>query len=144
MTLEGPTNAEELLRASRARLRRLTPAEAWEALRSGAALVDIRSEAQRERDGVVPGSRFIPRNVLEWRLDPASSYRDQALARPEGRVVLMCNEGYQSSLAAATLQRFGLTEATDVIGGFQAWLQDGLPTEEAPPPPAGPPHRTTP
>ena len=95
----------------------------------GARLVDIRSESQRSRDGTVPGARFVPRNVLEWRLDPASSHRDPDLAAPGTRVVLMCDEGYQSSLAAATVKDLGLEGATDLVGGFQAWRDEGLPVE---------------
>ena len=92
----------------------------------GAALVDIRSEGQRAADGVVPGAHPVPRNVLEWRLDPASDHRNPRLARRGARVILICDEGYQSSLAAATLRDLGI-DATDVIGGFQAWRQAGLP-----------------
>jgi rhodanese-related sulfurtransferase len=101
--------------------------EARAALARGAVLVDIRSDRQRDRDGIVPGARYVPRNVLEWRCDPASEARDPATSQPGQLLMLMCDEGYQSSLAAATLQRFGLTRATDVIGGFQAWRDAGLP-----------------
>jgi rhodanese-related sulfurtransferase len=91
--------------------------------------VDIRSDRQRTEDGVIPGASYVPRNVLEWRLDPESQHRDPDLGRPDARVMLICNEGYQSSLAAGTLQRFGLADATDVVGGFQAWRDAGLPVE---------------
>jgi rhodanese-related sulfurtransferase len=90
-------------------------------------LIDIRSDLQRERDGVVPCARYVSRNVLEWRCDPASPHRDPELAHRDLLLVLMCNEGYQSSLAAATLQRLGLSLATDVIGGFRAWRDADLP-----------------
>jgi rhodanese-related sulfurtransferase len=123
---------DQLLDEARGKLRRLTPAEALQASRGGALLVDIRSESQRARDGVIPGSRFVPRNVLEWRLDPASSSREEALARPEAQVVVICDEGYQSSLAAALLHDLGLSRATDMEGGFQAWRSAGLPVEPAP------------
>ena len=93
---------------------------------AGAVLVDIRSEYQRDRDGVVPGSVFVPRNSLEWRCDPESEWRDERVSEPSRRLIVMCDEGYQSSLAAATLCSFGL-RAGDVIGGFQAWRSDGLP-----------------
>ena len=122
-----PTTVDELLATARTHLQRLTPAEAQTATREGAVLVDIRADSQRARDGVIPGARFVPRNVLEWRADPASPHRDPALARPEARVILMCDEGYQSSLAAATLQQLGLPHATDLVGGFQAWRAAGLP-----------------
>jgi rhodanese-related sulfurtransferase len=90
--------------------------------------VDIRSDSQRARDGEVPGAAFVPRNVLEWRCDPASPHRDPDLARRDRTVIVICDEGYQSSLAAANLRRFGL-DATDVVGGFQAWRAAGLPVE---------------
>ena len=122
-----PVSIEQLLARARSGLARVSPAQAHAAMRSGALLVDIRGDAQRDRDGLIPGARFVARNVLEWRCDPASPWRDPALARPELRLMLICDEGYQSSLAAATLQRFGLPDATDVIGGFQAWRADGLP-----------------
>jgi rhodanese-related sulfurtransferase len=122
-----PTSVEQLLAEARRGLVRMTPTQAHGAMRRGALLVDIRGDAQRERDGVIPGARFIPRNVLEWRCDPASVYRDPELGRADAHVMLICDEGYQSSLAAATLQQFGLRDATDVIGGFQAWRADRLP-----------------
>jgi rhodanese-related sulfurtransferase len=118
---------EELLDESREGLQRLTPAEA--AAAQDAVLVDIRSEAQRERDGAIPGAVAIARNVLEWRCAPDSEWRDERISDPAKLIVLICNEGYQSSLAAATLQRLGLTRATDVEGGFQAWRAAGLPVE---------------
>jgi rhodanese-related sulfurtransferase len=119
--------AEQLLDEARKRLERLTPERAQAASRGGALLIDIRSEPQRERDGVIPGSRFIARNVLEWRCDSASPWHDPAVTDARARVILICNEGYQSSLAAATLQQLGLVNAADVIGGFQAWKAAGLP-----------------
>jgi len=123
---EGPpTSVEQLLADARAGLRRLTPEQARDATGAGAVLVDIRSDSQRARDGVIPGARFVPRNVLEWRLDPACPHRDPGLARSGAWIVLICDEGFQSSLAAATVSTFGLA-ATDVIGGFRAWRADGL------------------
>ncbi len=118
---------EQMLDAARSRLRRLTAREAHAAARECALLIDIRSDSQRAHDGAIPGARFVPRNVLEWRLDPACPARDPALARPEAHIVLVCDEGCQSSLAAANLHRLGLRRATDVIGGFQAWRSAGLP-----------------
>jgi rhodanese-related sulfurtransferase len=118
----------ELLYTARSRLQRLDPLSARDAVAAGAALIDIRSERQRERDGVIPDAVFVPRNVLEWRLDPASGHADPALGRDFNRhVILICDEGYQSSLAAATLQQLGFHRATDVDGGFQAWRAAGLP-----------------
>ena len=124
-------SADELLGQARCGLDRLSPERAQAALLVGALLIDIRSEVQRERDGVIPGSRFIARNVLEWRCDPASPWRDEAVTDAGARIILICNEGYQSSLAAATLQQLGLIDATDVIGGFQAWKAAGLPVRGA-------------
>ena len=121
----------ELLAESRERLARLEPLQARAAMQSGALLVDIRSEVQRDADGVVPGALFFPRNVLEWRLDPASGHADPRIPGREAEVIVMCNEGYQSSLAAATLQDLGFGRATDLVGGFQAWRAAGLPVEPA-------------
>jgi rhodanese-related sulfurtransferase len=123
---------DQLLEEARRRIDRLTPAQAFSAARDGALLVDIRAESQRARDGAIPGARFVPRNVLEWRLDPSSPWRDEALARPEALIVVVCNEGYQSSLAAATLLDLGLSRATDIEGGFQAWRSAGLPVGPTP------------
>jgi rhodanese-related sulfurtransferase len=95
-------------------------------LAKGGVLVDIRSDAQRAADGVVPHAVYVPRNVLEWRADPRSGYAEPALGGSETRLILMCHEGEQSSLAAATLQLLG-RNATDVIGGFVAWRAAGLP-----------------
>ena len=120
------TTVDDLLAEARARLARLSPADAHTAAGAGAVLVDIRSDTQRARDGTVPGAKFIARNVLEWRLDPSCPHRDPDVARRDIRLILICDEGYQSSLAAATLIRFGL-DATDVVGGFQAWREAGLP-----------------
>ena len=125
--MEVRSSVEELLAHARARLDRRRPPEAHAEMAAGACLVDIRGESQRAADGVVPGARFIPRNVLEWRLDPASAHRDPELAERGRRIILMCNEGYQSSLAAANLKRLGFDRATDLAGGFQAWRDAGLP-----------------
>jgi rhodanese-related sulfurtransferase len=124
---------EQLLSEARERLERVAPERAQAAMRAGALLIDIRSEVQRERDGVIPGSRFIARNVLEWRCDPASPWHDPVVTDGHARLIVICNEGYQSSLAAATLHRLGLVDATDVIGGFQAWNAAGLPVRRSRP-----------
>ena len=117
------TGVDALLRTARARLRRLTPAEAHAAAAAGGLIADIRSDAQRAADGLVPGALVVPRNVLEWRADPASPERDPRIAEAAGPVVLMCAEGFQSSLAAATLQDLGLADATDLAGGYRAWRE---------------------
>ncbi|MCW2970834.1 MAG: rhodanese-like domain protein [Solirubrobacterales bacterium] len=120
---------EELLAGARSRLRRLDPGEAIEAVGRGAVLVDIRSDSQRDRDGGIPGAVFIPRNVLEWRCDPSSPWRDERVCDAKRQLILFCDEGYQSSLAAATLSELGRRGATDLVGGFRAWRAQGLPTE---------------
>ena len=122
---------DELLERSRARLQRLSPAQAFDAMAAGAVLIDIRSAEQRERDGLVPRAIAIPRNVLEWRCAPSSAWRDPRVGSADRVVIVMCDEGYQSSLAAATLQELGLPRATDVVGGFQAWRARGLAIEPA-------------
>ena len=121
-----PITADDLLAEARRELVRLEPAAAAAAMSAGAVLVDVRSELQRERDGVVPGSVFLPRNVLEWRCDPRSDWRDFRVSDPKRLLIVMCDEGYQSSLAAANLRRLGL-DATDLAGGFQAWRSAELP-----------------
>lgn len=121
---------DALLERARARLERLSPDAAFSAINEGTAvLVDIRAESQREHGGVVPGSVFVARNVLEWRCDPSSQWRDERICDPARVLIVMCNEGYQSSLAAATLQELGLPRATDLDGGFQAWRAAGLPVD---------------
>ncbi len=123
------TTIDQLLAEARCSLERLDPLGAEHAIQDGALMIDIRSESQIAADGVVPQALVIPRNVLEWRLDPASQHRHPGAPGLDDRVILMCNEGYQSSLAAATLQRLGFTRATDLAGGFQAWRTAGLPTQ---------------
>jgi rhodanese-related sulfurtransferase len=118
---------DDLLAEARSRLERLGPDESRAAVDDGAVLIDIRTESQRAADGVVPEAHFVPRNVLEWRLDPASAHRDPELAKPAARVIVMCDEGYASSLAAVTLHELGITRATDLDGGFQAWKAAGHP-----------------
>jgi len=120
---------EELLDRARRDLVRVEPEQAAVELAQGALLVDIRPADQRADGGDIPGATVIDRNVLEWRLSPDSPWRIAAVTGPDIRVVLLCNEGYSSSLAAATLKELGLVNATDVIGGFQAWKAAGLPVE---------------
>jgi rhodanese-related sulfurtransferase len=122
----------DLLKDARARIDRVTPAQALSAVeQDGALLVDIRSEHQRSRDGAIPGAIFHPRNVLEWRMDPASGHSDPAVGGLDRRVIVVCDEGYQSSLAAAMLRDLGFERAADLQGGFQAWRASGLPVEPA-------------
>jgi rhodanese-related sulfurtransferase len=120
---------DELLEQARRSLRRVTPAEAELAAAKGALIVDTRPSELRSRDGAIPGALEIERNVLEWRLDPASAHRVAEVTSHEQVVIVVCDEGYASSLAAVSLQALGLHRATDLIGGFQAWKAAGLPTE---------------
>jgi rhodanese-related sulfurtransferase len=111
------------LEAARARIgRRVQPAELTGEIEAGSLVVDIRPVAQRAVDGDLPGAVVVDRNVLEWRLDPTSAHRLPVSDRADRRVVVVCNEGYASSLAAASLLDVGLTDVTDLDGGFQAWL----------------------
>ena len=119
----------QLLVAARARLHRLEPAAARTAQTEGAILIDLRCSAQRRERGTIPGSVHVPLSVLYWRLDPTSRYHDPRLIDPTRAVVLLCADGYSSSLAAATLQDLGCAQATDVIGGVSAWAAAGLPLE---------------
>jgi rhodanese-related sulfurtransferase len=112
---------DELLAECRRDLDRVEPDELAVLVAAGALVVDIRPVEQRERDGVLPGALVVDRNVLEWRLDPTGPDRLPEASSPELRVVVMCDEGYSSSLAAHTLRRLGLHRATDLAGGFQAW-----------------------
>jgi rhodanese-related sulfurtransferase len=118
---------DQLLAAARARLIRVSPRQAHREAGEGALLVDIRPQAQRAAEGEIPGAMIVERNVLEWRFDPAS-----AACLPEAsydlRAIVICSEGYTSSLAAAALQDLGIGRATDMAGGFRAWQLDGLPT----------------
>ena len=120
---------DQMLHRARAGLQRVEPLHAERALADGALLVDIRSQAQRTRDGAVPEAIYFPRNVLEWRADPSSNAHDPRFGDFDRHVIVMCDEGYQSSLAAATLQQLGFEQATDLVGGYQAWRAAGLPTE---------------
>jgi rhodanese-related sulfurtransferase len=119
---------DEVLADARSGLHRLSPADAHDAVLGGALLVYIRPVAQRAAEGAVPGAVVIERNVLEWRLDPASDHRIAAVTGYDLQVIVLCSEGYTSSLAAAALVDLGLRRATDVIGGFQAWSEAGLPS----------------
>jgi rhodanese-related sulfurtransferase len=119
---------DELLARARAALPgRPSPAEALRAQAGGALLIDIRGDDQRREDGLIPGAIVLPRNSLEWRCDPASAWRHPAITRRDLRIILICDQGYQSTLAAATLQQLGLINATDLDGGFTAWAAAGLP-----------------
>jgi rhodanese-related sulfurtransferase len=119
----------DLLRESRSSLRRLEAREAFEAMRAGALLIDTRSTDQIDEYGSIPGSARFPLSVLEWRMDPASAHRDPTVGGFDRRIILICAHGNSSSLAARRLQELGFENATDVIGGFEAWTKAGLPVE---------------
>ena len=122
---------EQLLAAARERIDRVEPAAAWAAATTGDALiVDLRSSDERRRNGIVPGSVHVPRSVLEWRADPTSEWRNPHL-EGHGRLILLCAEGFSSSLAAATLVDLGHPRAADVVGGFRAWCDAALPVAQA-------------
>jgi rhodanese-related sulfurtransferase len=125
----GSRGIDEILAAARIRLYRLAPAEAYTLQRSGGVLVDIRPHAQRRAEGGIPGTLVVERNHLEWRFDPRSDARLPIADRYDLPIVVVCSEGYTSSLAAAALQEIGLWRATDLAGGFRAWAAEGLPVE---------------
>jgi rhodanese-related sulfurtransferase len=124
----GARSVDELLADARSRLRRIGPLEAATRWADGAVLVDIRPTAQRAVEGSVPGALVVERNVLEWRFDPASAHRLPEARGYDVEVIVLCSEGYTSSLAADALRSLGLHRATDVVGGFLAWSAVGLPT----------------
>ena len=124
-----PTTINEVLEQARRRLVRVEPQEAAAELANGALLVDTRTETQRAKQGEIPGAIVIDRTVLEWRLDPTSPSRIEQATDYQIRVIVVCAEGFSSSLAAASLQDIGLVNATDLIGGFQAWKSAGLPVQ---------------
>jgi rhodanese-related sulfurtransferase len=122
---------DRLLAEARQQLNRLTPQQAAEAAEHGGVLVDTRPVEQRRRDGEIPGAVVIERNVLEWRLDPTSPHRIAEATGADQVVIIICDEGYASSLAAATLRSLGMANATDMAGGFQAWRAAGLPVRRS-------------
>ncbi|WP_328719045.1 rhodanese-like domain-containing protein [Streptomyces sp. NBC_00247] len=127
----GPVGIDEYLERVRRNYERIGPERAAAEAAEGALLVDIRYAALRGRDGLIPGALVVERNELEWRLDPWGSHRAEQAVSHDLRIVIVCNEGYASSLAVASLHGLGLTRATDLIGGFQAWRAAGLPVVTA-------------
>lgn len=123
----GACSVDRMLAHARSRLQRLTPTQAHEALAAGALLVDIRPGWQRTAEGEIPGALLVERNHLEWRFDPECDARLPQATDYDVQVIVLCSEGYTSSLAAASLLTLGLHNATDVIGGFHAWRGQGLP-----------------
>jgi rhodanese-related sulfurtransferase len=119
---------DRVLAEARRSLRRVDPLEAKQIHDAGGLLIDIRPAAQRAAFGEIPGALILERNDLEWRLDPGGSHRIPEAEDPDRPVVVVCQEGYASSLAAASVQALGRTAVTDLDGGFVAWRAEGLPT----------------
>ena len=128
MNSEGLVAIDALLESARRDLDRVAAADLEAEMAAGALVVDTRPVEQRGRDGELPGAVVIDRNVLEWRLDPTCPHHIPLVTSPSQRIIVVCNEGYSSSLAAATLRQLGLTGATDLAGGFQAWKDLAEPT----------------
>lgn len=126
-----PKTVDDLVAEARATLDRVTAEHAHAELAQGALLIDTRTSEQRAAGGEIPGAEAIGLNVLEWRLDPASEWHIPQATGHDIRVIVMCQEGFSSSLAAARLQSLGLRHATDIIGGFEAWRAAGLPIQPA-------------
>ncbi|HVJ98560.1 MAG TPA: rhodanese-like domain-containing protein [Acidimicrobiia bacterium] len=126
-TITTGARVDALLESARARLNRLSPVEAHAAAQRGALLVDTRPVVLREAHGEIPDAIVVDRNKLEWRLDPTSPWSIPQATDEDQLIIVICDEGYASSLAAASLQDLGLHNATDLIGGFQAWRAAGLP-----------------
>jgi rhodanese-related sulfurtransferase len=131
-TRQAVGRVDALLAEARRGLRRLSPQEAAAEVAAGALFVDTRTPQQRSAQGELPGAIIVDRTVLEWRLDPTSPDRIPEASAPDLRVVVVCRQGYSSSLAAASLQRLGLHRATDVVGGVEGWLAAGLPVHRGP------------
>jgi rhodanese-related sulfurtransferase len=127
--MSEPRTVDQLLAAARARLVRISAQQAAAEQSEGAMVVDTRTYEQRQTQGVIPGAVPIDRTVFEWRLDPASPWHEPEVADHDTRIIVVCGQGYSSSLAAASLQDLGLHRATDIVGGFEAWLDAGLPVE---------------
>jgi rhodanese-related sulfurtransferase len=132
VTARHVSRIDALLAEARAGLDRVEPEDLAGEVTAGALVVDTRPADQRARDGALPGAVVVDRNVLEWRLDPTSPYRLAEASDPDRRIIVVCNEGFSSSLAAATLRRLGLSRATDLVGGFQAWRRH-VPAPREPP-----------
>jgi rhodanese-related sulfurtransferase len=137
----GRRTLDELLREARAKIERFEPGDAWAAAREGALIVDTRVDRSA---GVVPGSLHVPLSVLQWRVDPDSAWRNPHVGGLDTQLILICDHGESSSLAAASLRELGFTRVGDVVGGFEAWVAAGLPVAAAPPMVEGLPGMTGP
>ncbi len=124
------TTIQDLLDEARRRINRFEPLQADTAAGQGAVIVDTRCGDDRRREGLIPGAIHVPLSLLHWRCDPDSGYADDRLSDLEQQIILVCNDGYSSSLAAASLLELGFHRAGDVIGGFRAWVEAGLPVEQ--------------
>jgi rhodanese-related sulfurtransferase len=122
-------SVDQLLTAAREGIERVTPETASALMNAGALLVDIRPEQQRREHGLVPEALWIERNVLEWRLDPRSEWRLPEITGPDIEILVICAEGFSSSLVADTLRTLGHPRSADVVGGVEAWVAAGLPVE---------------
>ncbi|HKP61326.1 MAG TPA: rhodanese-like domain-containing protein [Polyangiales bacterium] len=120
-------SADDLVEEARLSIDRVSAERAFELAAAGALLIDIRPAAQRAAHGGVPGALIIERNVLEWRLDPTGEFRLPEVTDHARKLIVLCQQGYASSLAAASLAALGYTRPADVIGGFDAWAKAGLP-----------------
>jgi rhodanese-related sulfurtransferase len=127
--MADPLSAQDLVDAARRRITRFSPAEALATQTTGAVIVDLRCEGDRVAEGTIPGAIPIALSVLPWRADPASEWRDDRIADRESTLILVCNDGFSSSLAAATLVEMGFPHAGDLDGGFRAWAAAGLPID---------------
>ena len=123
---------DDLLADARANLHRLHPLAAKRHVKAGALLIDTRTEEQREAQGELPNAIVIDRTILEWRLDPSCESHIPEIDGYDQMVIVACREGYSSSLAAQSLQRLGLHHATDMIGGVDNWIHQGLPISRLP------------
>ncbi len=123
---------DRILAEARAQIERYEPLEAQERARNGSVIVDLRSHDERMRDGVIAGSVHVPRSVLEWRADPGSGFSNPIVADGRRELILVCDEGYSSSLAAASLCALGRERVADLVGGFRGWQGVGLATIPAP------------
>lgn len=132
MPLTDSRRVDELLTLARAGLHRLTPQQAHAAWQAGALLVDVRTSEQRSEQGEIPGAICIDRTVLEWRLEPGGPLTIPEVTGPDAHVIVFCRQGFSSSLAAASLKSIGLPNATDMIGGVEAWVDADLPLSDAP------------
>jgi rhodanese-related sulfurtransferase len=132
---------DDLLRDARSKIERLEPAAAWAAAGDGALIVDTRVDRSA---GIVPGSLHVPLSVLQWRIAPDSDWRNPYVGGLDTHLILICDHGESSSLAAASLRELGFTRAGDVVGGFEAWLEAGLPVTQAPEPGGGLPGMDSP